>query len=54
VRRQREAEGTQNGEGGLHVERRLAVCPPGGALMSPPEEDFSKKDRIGFDGVEAS
>jgi ORF6N domain len=24
------------------------------ALMSPPEEDLSKKDRIGFDGVEAS
>lgn len=24
------------------------------ALMSPPEENFSKKDRIGFDGVEAS
>jgi hypothetical protein len=24
------------------------------ALMSPPEEDFSKKDRIGFNGAEAS
>jgi hypothetical protein len=24
------------------------------ALMTSPEDDFSKKDRIGFDGVEAS